>query len=113
MSEKHIPKFSNEDISSLDSELIAIIQKLRDIADYSDVFEASATLVEEFEHDGYGRHELMQVPAYHILIGSTIPSQSGTIGIIKTLTEERQREIEKRIRAFAEKIIENVIEKSQ
>ena len=110
MSEKH--KLSHEGISSLDSELIAVIERLKDIGDYRETFDASVTLVEEFEHDGYSRQELLQVPAYHLLIGSTIPSQSGTIGIIKTLTEERQREIEKRIRTFAENLIENVIEKN-
>lgn len=92
-------KQSNE-LFAMDEKLIERIELLKRDGDYGEIYEASAQLVDALHTEGITREELGQVPAFHVLIGSTVPSQHGTVYVEKSISPERQRIIEARIDDF-------------
>lgn len=100
-------KNANEPIT-LDEKLIGRIGQLKRDGDYGDVLEACAEFVDVLHNEGISREELGEVPAFHVLIGSTIPSKDGTLFVEKTILPERQREIERKISSFIDEQLEKL-----
>lgn len=100
MLERHKEVKQSDELIALDEKLIGRIEQLKREGDYGKVFEACAEFVDLLRNDGITREELGQVPAFHILIGSTVPSKNGTLFVERNISPERQRAIEEKISNF-------------
>lgn len=96
MNEKHTQSVGGE-IVSIDTALVFQIKKRKDEGDYMGILKSLPDFRDTLLSEGFSSEELLQIPAWHVLIGSTIP-----FTFKRTISNARQEEIESRIRDFME-----------
>ena len=99
----------SDELIVMDEKLIERIKQLKREGEYGEVLEAFADLVDLLRTEGITREELRQVPAFHILTGSTVPSKSGTVFVERSISLERQREIERKISDFVVEQLKKIV----
>lgn len=93
---------------SIDQTLVARIEKRKSEGEYGGILASMPEFRDKLVDAGFSEDELQQVPAWHAMIGSGIPSQNRTIKIERTISDIRQEEIEAKIRDYMEPFLEPI-----
>jgi hypothetical protein len=89
------------ELIEFDQTLMQLIEQLKNTNPVQ-LFEYAVDIERTLTENGVTREELQQVPAFHAIIGSTIPTATGMVRILHTLPRERQEMIEAMIRKCLE-----------
>jgi hypothetical protein len=98
---ENFKEYTAYELIECDQTLMQLIDQLKN-ANQVELFEYAVDVERKLTENGVTREELQQVPAFHAIIGSTIPTPTGIVRVLHTLSRERQESIEGVIRKCLE-----------